>query len=61
LTGCGHLSEAATEETAVATIEVVATVKTVATMAETAEADGKGGGSGRYSDGGIAEGTLVRK
>jgi hypothetical protein len=56
LTGCGRLSEAETEEAALATIEAAAavkaaaTVKIVAMMAETAEVDvtdGKGGGSGR--------------
>jgi hypothetical protein len=39
-------------------------VRTVAMMAEMVEADvtdGKGGGSGRDSVDGIAEGTLVRK
>jgi hypothetical protein len=38
LTRCGHLSEAAKEETAVATIEVAAIVKMVAMMAEMAVA-----------------------
>jgi hypothetical protein len=40
LTGCVHLSEAATEETAAATVMTAATIEAAAVkMAKTAEAD----------------------